>query len=298
MDAIIDQYLNYLVVEMGYGRNTLESYGHDLHSFSRFLQQKKIFCLSQVTAEYVLGYVRRERMRGLSARSLARQLSCLRSFFAYCFREKILETDCTQNLEAPRLHRKLPFALTRFEMDKLLQAPLANSAPTPENRRDKAMLELMYASGLRVSELVSFQVSQIYLNEGYVLVRGKGNKQRVIPVGSSALDAIKIYLEEARPLLAKNRKSPYLFISRRGTALSRQMFWINIKRYGLMQGIKTRLTPHVLRHSFATHLLEGGADLRSVQVMLGHADITTTQIYTHLSRKHLLSVHEKFHPRG
>lgn len=297
VEAFIDQFLNYLVTEKGLSRNTLESYGHDLRLFAQFLARpnragKKD---SPPTSDDILNYLIWRRKSGVTARTLSRNLSTIRGFVQFCCQERLLPTDSSQNIDLPKLQKKLPHVLSTQDIEKLLVAP---DLTAPLGLRDKAMLELLYASGLRVSELVGLTINQLYQREGYVIVKGKGSKERLVPVGSSALRAIARYLEEGRPSLMKKKEGVDLFVTNRARKMSRQMFWNRIKMYGLKLGIKTNLTPHVLRHSFATALLEGGADLRAVQVMLGHADISTTQIYTHVSRKHLLEIHEKFHPRG
>ncbi len=297
LDSFIDQFLNYLVTEKGLSRNTLESYGHDLRLFSQFLARRAsgIKKDSAPTSDDILHYLIWRRKSGVGARTLSRNLSALRGFIQFCCQERLISEDASQNIELPKLQTKLPHILATQDLEKLLNAP---DLTDPLGLRDKAMLELLYASGLRVSELVGLTFNQLYQREGYVLVKGKGGKERIVPVGTSALKAIGRYLEEGRPRIMKKKEGTILFVNNRGQKMSRQMFWIRLKMYGLQQGIKTRLTPHVLRHSFATALLEGGADLRAVQVMLGHADISTTQIYTHVSRKHLQAIHEKFHPRG
>ncbi|MBI4411735.1 MAG: site-specific tyrosine recombinase XerD [Deltaproteobacteria bacterium] len=330
LDLLIDQFLNYLTVEIGLSKNTLEAYGHDLRLWAEYLQGEKnrtpLLCkegmgeverrrsslsgslphpaspykgeefdISKVTPEMILHFLIRRKNQKVNSRTLARNLTVLRSFFQFLYREKIIPLDITQNMDLPKIHRKLPYVLSGMEIDRLLSAP---ELTDPAGLRDKAMLELLYATGLRVSELVGLKMIHLHMAEGYLLAYGKGAKERVVPIGSSAVKAIKVYLADGRPKLVKERESPYVFVNNRAKRLSRQAFWMNLRKYGLKKGIKTHLSPHVLRHSFATHLLEGGADLRSVQVMLGHADISTTQIYTHVSRKRLIEIHEKFHPRG
>lgn len=292
----IDRFLTYIRVEKGLSRNTLESYGHDLGLWLGFLQEKKKGDdLRSLLEEDILEYLIWRKKREIKSQTLARNLVVLRNFFQFCFQEHLIPADISQNVELPHFHRKLPHVLPAHEIDRLFAGP---SNKNPKGLRDRAMLELLYATGLRVSELVSLKLGQLNRQAGYLIAFGKGSKERMVPIGQSALTALGAYLEKGRPLLLGKKNLPYLFVSRRGGRLSRQAFWMGLKRYGLIKGIKGKLSPHVLRHSFATHLLEGGADLRSVQVMLGHADIATTQIYTHVSRKHLLEVHEKYHPRG
>lgn len=295
LDLLVDRFLNHIRVERGLAKNTVESYGRDLRLWGTFLQQKSPSLLgdpSLIGPEKILEFL--IWRKGAKTRTLARNLVVLRSFFNFCFEEKILPADITQNVDIPKLSRKLPHVLSQVEINLLLSAP---EAKTPLGLRNRAMLELLYASGLRVSELVGLKMTDIYLAEGYLLAFGKGAKERMVPIGRAAREAIGRYVEEGRGKLLKGASSVFMFVGRGRKKITRQMFWTAIKKYGRLQGIKRIVSPHVLRHSFATHLLEGGADLRSVQAMLGHADISTTQIYTHLSRKHLIEVHEKFHPR-
>ena len=323
LDSLIDQFLNYLAVERGLSKNTLEAYGHDLRLWADYVQGEKnrrggpvwppnekgqphkegpftrphrvAPTVEQITPQTILHFLIWRKNQKVNSRTLARNLTAIRNFFQFLTSEKIIPFDITQNMDLPKIHRKLPHVLTSMEIDRLLEAPALDN---PSGLRDKAMLEIIYATGLRVSELVGLKLNSVNQQQGYLLAYGKGSKERLVPVGSSALTALRNYLAMGRPKLLKERQSAYLFLNRRARKLSRQAFWMNLRKYGLKKGIKTRLSPHVLRHSLATHLLEGGADLRSVQVMLGHADISTTQIYTHVSRKRLIEMHEKFHPRG
>lgn len=296
IDSTIDRFLDYILVEKGLSKNTLEAYGHDLRLWCQFLQgKKKPINLKTIKPESILEYLIWRKKSGVKSRTLSRNMIVLRNFFQFCFQENLISVDITQNLDIPTMHRKLPFALSCHEVDKLLSAP---SLDKPRGLRDKAMLELLYATGLRVSELVSLKLNNINQQGGYLVALGKGSKERVVPVGKVAVKAVEEYLGKGRPELVRKKGSPFLFVNGRGGRLTRQAFWTNLRKYGTGLGIKTPITPHVLRHSFATHLLEGGADLRSVQIMLGHADIATTQIYTHVSRKRLIEIHEKYHPRG
>lgn len=292
LDSFIDQFLSFIASEKGFSKNTLESYGRDLRSWADFAGMRT----SPLTAETLIDYLKGRRSQGVSFRTVVRNLSAIRSFLRFCVREHLMEDDFSQLIESPKLMKKLPHALSRIDLDKLLGE--GTDSDTKEVLRNRAMMELMYACGLRVSELVGLKSSQFHSHQGYLIVSGKGSKERIVPVGRSAIQAIQNYLANARPLFLKNKQSPFLFLTRLGRKMSRQSFWMSLRAKAVRAGIKTKVTPHVLRHSFATHLLEGGADLRAVQVMLGHADISTTQIYTHLSRKHLLEVHEKHHPRG
>jgi len=291
-DVLADQFISHLRVERGLADNTIQSYSRDLLRFFQFLEGRKRSPL-HATQDDIMDYMS-TLQKALSIRSCARNLSALKMFFRFLVSEGKIEGSPARLLGAPKLPRKLPAVLTRDEVDMLL------SQPDPSNQRgqrDKAMLELLYATGLRVSELVGLQMSNINLEVGFVRMVGKGSKERMVPMGTKALEGIKGYLSEARGKLLKNNSSSYLFLNSRGAGLTRQGFWKIIKKYGKKAGIRKEITPHKLRHSFATHLLEGGADLRSVQVMLGHADISTTQIYTHITRERLKQIHEKYHPR-
>jgi integrase/recombinase XerD len=291
-DLLADQFVNHLRVEKGLADNTIQSYSRDLLRFSQFLEGRKRSPL-HVTQDDIIAYMS-TLQKGLSARSCARSLSALKMFFRFLVTEGRIESSPARLLGAPKLPRKLPGVLTRDEVDMLLAQP---DSSNQRGQRDKAMLELLYATGLRVSELVGLQRSNVNLEAGYVRMVGKGSKERMVPMGTKALEVLKAYLSEARGKLLKNRSSSYLFLNSRGEGLTRQGFWKIIKKYGKKAGIRKEINPHKLRHSFASHLLEGGADLRSVQVMLGHADISTTQIYTHITRERLKQIHEKYHPR-
>ena len=291
-DVLADQFISHLRVERGLADNTIQSYSRDVLRFFQFLEGRKRSPL-HATQDDIMDYMS-ILQKALSIRSCARNLSALKMFFRFLVSEGKIQGSPARLLGAPKLPRKLPAVLTLDEVDMLL------SQPDPSNQRgqrDKAMLELLYATGLRVSELVGLQMSNINLEAGFVRMVGKGSKERMVPMGTKALEVIKGYLSEARGKLLKNKSSSYLFLNSRGASLTRQGFWKIIKKYGKKAGIRKKITPHKLRHSFASHLLEGGADLRSVQVMLGHADISTTQIYTHITRERLKQIHEKYHPR-
>ncbi len=294
---LVDEFLAYLSLERGYARKTIEAYAADLNDFLSFLEEKGIADLSGLKTPYVLLYLAKLRQRGLSPETIARRLSALRGFFKFLALEHGLAENPLALIEGPKLSRRLPVVLTPEEVEHLLQAPDPNH---PIGLRDRAMLELLYASGLRVSELVGLKLFDLNLEVGFVRVKGKGDKERLVPLGTFAQEMIKRYLKEARPRFLKRRPDePHLFLNRRGRPLSRQRFWQIIKAYALKAGLDPRqITPHVLRHSFATHLLERGADLRTVQLMLGHANLATTQIYTHVQADTLRRVHERFHPRG
>lgn len=294
-DHLLDLYTNYLVVEKGLSSNTLESYTRDL---SRFLDALKAFGISrieEVDNTTILKHLIRLRKKGLGAKSRARHLVSIRGFFRFLVHEKILEHDPSRLVDLPKTGLRLPDVLSADEVMALLNTPDSNK---PTGLRDAAMLELLYAAGLRVSELVFLKVLDVSLDAGFVRVLGKGDKERVVPIGTYAKSKIMLFLESARPRLLKNIQSPYLFVARAGKPMTRQGFWKLLNKYATEAGITKKITPHSLRHSFATHLLEGGADLRAVQMMLGHVDISTTQIYTHVARDRLKQVHGKYHPRG
>lgn len=289
----LDPFLEYLVVERGLAQNTLEAYRRDLARYTDYLTARGRD-LTRLDRTEVPRYLLALREAGLSPRSVARHLSAIRQFHRFLAREGGLPEDPTAHVEASVPWRRLPDVLSAAEVERLL----AGTPRTPIEVRNQAMLELMYASGLRVSELVGLRLGDPDLNVGVVRVTGKGSKERLVPLGEAAAESVKRYLAEGRPRLARERASPHLFLGRHGRGLTREMFWQILKRRARQAGIRRRVTPHTLRHSFATHLLEGGADLRAVQLMLGHADIATTQIYTHVSRAHLQEVYAKFHPRA
>ncbi|RLA96222.1 MAG: site-specific tyrosine recombinase XerD [Deltaproteobacteria bacterium] len=295
MDYLVDSYLHYLVVEKGLSRNTIESYGRDLRVFLDFVEGRGIRSFREVTRGDVLAFLKELQGRGLSVRSVSRALISLRGLFRFLLLEGHLEEDPVEEMEVPRPPRSLPHVLSLQEVERILEAP---DPGTPLGVRDRAMLELLYATGMRVSELAGLAPEGVDIQVGFVRVKGKGDKERVIPIGEVARERLDIYLREGRPRLLKGRESPYLFVNRQGRGLSRQGIWKLIKRYALQAGVLTPITPHTLRHSFATHLLERGADLRFVQVMLGHADIGTTQIYTHLNQEYLRKIYQQYHPRA
>ncbi len=291
----MDQYQTFLVIEKGLSEKTLAAYSTDLMRFCQFLEKKKATSVSQIDTGLILAYLIHLRNRGLRARSRARHLVSLRGFFKFLTAEKIIEKNPAQQVDLPKTGLRLPDVLSVSDVEALIDAPDRSQA---EGLRDAAMLELLYGAGLRVSELIRLAMTGINLEAGFVRVFGKGSKERVVPVGRMALNAIREYLDRSRPLLLKNRSSADLFVTRRGSAMTRQSFWNLVGRYGRLAKLKKKVTPHSLRHSFATHLLEGGADLRAVQMMLGHADISTTQIYTHVAHRQLVEAHKKYHPRG
>jgi integrase/recombinase XerD len=294
-DHLLDLYTNYLVVEKGLSKNTLESYTRDLSRFFDALKEFGVLGIDQVDNTTILKHLIRLRKKGLGAKSRARHLVSIRGFFRFLVQEKVIEHDPSRLVDLPKTGLRLPDVLSADEVASLLNVPDSNK---PTGLRDAAMLELLYAAGLRVSELVSLKVLDVHLDAGFVRVLGKGDKERVVPIGTWAKSKIILFLETGRPPLLKDIQSPYLFVARAGKPMTRQGFWKLLNKYSAIAGITKKITPHSLRHSFATHLLEGGADLRAVQMMLGHVDISTTQIYTHVARERLKQVHNKFHPRG
>lgn len=293
-EPLIEDFLHHLTVERGLAGNSILAYGRDLAKFARFLKLKGR-TPRQVRRGEIDGFARRLAGDGLQAKSIARALNAVRMFYRYLIVEKVVPDDPTTGVRAPRTLKALPRFLTLEEVDHLLHAP---DSATPLGVRDAAMIEVLYATGLRVSELVSLRARDLDLEAGTLRCVGKGNKERLVPMGRKAAQRVRAYLDRARPILAGTRAGAALFLNSRGGPMTRQGFWKILKNYGRGLGLRSRLSPHVLRHSFATHLLERGADLRSVQLMLGHADIATTQIYTHVNRERLRRIYRDFHPRA
>jgi integrase/recombinase XerD len=292
--VLIDDFLHHLTVERGLARNSLLAYGRDLAKFARYLDAKGRQA-RQVRQGEIEEFARRLSREGLAPKSIARALNSVRMFYRYLLLEKVVGEDPTAGIRAPRTWKTLPRFLTLEEVDRLLAAP---EAAPPLGARDAAMVELLYATGLRVSELVSLRLRDLNLDSGYLRCLGKGSKERVVPLGRMAAERLRGYLNRVRPGLLEGAGHPALFVNSRGGSMTRQGFWKILKKYGRAVGLKGKLSPHVLRHSFATHLLERGADLRSVQMMLGHADISTTQIYTHINRARLRTIYRDYHPRA
>jgi len=290
----LDMFIDALWLEEGLAKNTLDSYRLDISQFATWLEREHQGRLLQVDQAQIQRYLA-HRTPITKARSVSRLIASLRRFYRYYLRENRISKDPSALIEAPKLPRSLPKSLNEEEVESLLAAPDIHQII---GVRDKAMLELLYASGLRVSELVGMKVMEVSLNEGVVRVTGKGSKTRLVPMGEVAVEWIQRYMQEARPQILQQRLSDALFVTQRGDAMTRQAFWYLIKRYALQAGIRKQLSPHVLRHAFATHLLNHGADLRVVQMLLGHADISTTQIYTHVARERLKQLHSVHHPRG
>lgn len=291
-ESLVDAFQDTMWLESGLSENTLKAYRTDLLQFSRWLLPRT---LAQAGADDVSAYLAFRFKKGSSARSSARLLSSLRRFFAYLLSKGEITLNPCLNIDAPHIGRPLPSSLTEAEVEKLLEAP---DVTTDLGVRDRSMLELLYATGLRVSELVGLTSTQLNLRQGVVRVTGKGNKDRLVPIGEEALGWLESYLDGARENLVAGRRSEFIFVSRRAEGMTRQAFWYRIKYYAELAGIGTDLSPHTLRHAFATHLLNHGADLRVVQLLLGHSDLSTTQIYTHVARQRLKALHARSHPRG
>jgi integrase/recombinase XerD len=295
MQETLQDYLNYLSVERGLAKNTLESYGRDLRQYLNYLKEKKNLSLPETTQATVIGYLLQLQARGKATATLSRSLAAIKSYYHFMAKENRIVRDPTVNLDAPKQEKRLPRVLSVEDVDHLLEQP---DLKNPVGIRDRAMLEVLYAAGLRVSELVSLKINDLNLETGYLKCFGKGSKERIVPLGTVATKYVKLYQEHARKFLAANPKENTLFLNHHGKGLTRQGFWKIIKKYAESTKLQIDITPHTLRHSFATHLLENGADLRSVQEMLGHADVSTTQIYTHLTKGKIREDYEKAHPRA
>lgn len=297
MQDYIEDFLHYLLVERGLAENTIQSYRRDIEGYTTYLMQvEEINHPNLITRNHIMKFLVFQKDAGKSSRTIARNIAAIRSFHLFLFRDKVCETDPTVYIETPKKEMKLPKVLNPEEVEALLASPKVN---TPFGIRDRAMLELMYATGMRVSELISLNLVDVHLSMGFVRCIGKGNKERIIPIGKIAIEALENYLNKGRVgLMNKKDRTEALFLNHHGNRLTRQGFWKILKQLAKDAGIQKEITPHTLRHSFATHLLENGADLRAVQEMLGHADISTTQIYTHVSKTRLKDVYKKFHPRA
>jgi integrase/recombinase XerD len=293
-EALLDQFLDALWAERGLRQNTLQSYRYDLQLLMA-LQRRRGSSLRRASREDLLHFLALQLRSGRSPRSLSRYLSGFRQFYRWLVREGLLQQDPTALIESPKLGRGLPRALSEQQVTRLLEAP---DTATPIGLRDRTMLELMYASGLRVSELVGLRIENLNLNQGVVRITGKGGKERLVPLGEEAIAWLRRYLEESRPQLMKGQSDPLLFVTARRSGMTRQAFWYAIRKHARSAGIQSAVSPHMLRHSFATHLLNHGADLRVVQLLLGHSDLSTTQIYTHIAREGMKQLHAKHHPRG
>jgi integrase/recombinase XerD len=295
VQGLIDSFIDYMTIECGVAENTRLAYRSDLAKFAGYLAARGHSHPRGITTSLILGFLVQLKDRGYAVATISRVLAALRMFYRYLAVEGIVERNVTAALDSPRLWRRLPSVLSPAEVDQLLKAPQPDTA---FGLRDKAVLELLYATGLRAAEIGSLDVDSIHFDYGYLRCIGKGSKERLVPVGRTALDVARRYLFESRPRILRGRISPALFVSRSGRRLSRLQIWRLVKKYARQAGIRKNLYPHALRHSFATHLLAGGADLRSVQEMLGHASIITTQIYTHVDKDRLKEIHRRYHPRG
>jgi len=295
LESGVDLFLDHLRIERGLSRNTLLAYGRDLSRFLRFCEKRAVRDARDVDSRHVLAWLVSLSGEALSIRSQARMLVTLRGLFRHLRGERHIEIDPAAEIDSPRPGRRLPEVLSVDDIDRLLVAP---DASTPRGLRDQAMIETLYATGLRVSELIGLRTADVNLDHGILVTLGKGKKQRVVPVGEAARDRLRDYLRDARPGFDRGRNAAALFLTDRGRGMTRQGFWKLLARHALRAGITRPISPHKLRHSFATHLLERGAELRAVQAMLGHADVTTTQIYTHLSSTRLREVYRTHHPRA
>ena len=295
LNALARQFLDYLVVEKGLSEKTITSYQGDLSRYFLYLRSNGVEDVSCNDMPLILGHLAEMEKTSLSPRSRARHMAALRGFYRFLVQEGVLAEDPSRRVGLPKIGLKLPEVLSVAEVERLLAAP---DTSEPGGVRNAAMIEILYAAGLRVSELVTLRRNDVNTEAGFLRVMGKGSSERVVPIGMHAQARLDVYLQTARPVLLKGRESAYLFVARAGKAMTRQGFWKILKKIAQQAGIRKEITPHSLRHAFASHLLEGGADLRSIQMMLGHADISTTQIYTHVARKQLQKIHEKYHPRG
>lgn len=296
MESFLKEYLATLTIEKNLSENTINSYKSDLTSFLNFITQSGIDDLSDIKTTHITSFFKLLKEAGLNETSAARYFSSLKGFFKYLYRNEYIKINPVERISPPKISRKLPEVLNVREINLILEQP---NVKDTIGLRDKAILELFYACGTRISELINIKVNDLFLSEEVIRVFGKGSKERLIPIGSSAIKWIIEYLKKSRPLLVKNIKSEnYLFLNQRGTKFSRMGIWKIVRQYVKKAGIEKNVHPHTFRHSFATHLIEGGADLRAVQEMLGHSDISTTQIYTHIDRDYIKLVHKKFHPRG
>ncbi len=294
LEQYIDLFTDFLRVERGVSDNTIQAYTHDLRKYDAYLSGLGIGSFASFEKKQIVQFIHNQKDKGFSSVSIARNLSAIKSFYRFLIRERILKKDPSSTIESPKLWKKVPEILHPKEVDKLLSEP---NIRNPKGLRDKAILELMYATGLRVSEVSSLLLGNLNLEVGFLRVLGKGRKERIVPFGKKSAHFLSRYIQESRPKILKDHKSQHLFISSYKRKLSRQSIWKMIKFYLKKARVRKDVYPHTLRHSFATHLLEGGADLRSVQEMLGHSSISTTQIYTHINRARLKEIHQKFHPR-
>ncbi|MGD6815673.1 site-specific tyrosine recombinase XerD [Metabacillus sp. 113a] len=296
MNDQLKDFIHYMVVERGLSQNTVVSYERDLKNYLLFLKGQDLDNVNKIARIHIIQFLKSLKESGKSSKTIARHVASLRAFHQFLLRERAADQDPSVHIESPQIERTLPKVLSLPEVEKLMDTPLMNS---PYGYRDRAMLELLYATGIRVSEMTELNLADVHLEMGFIRCFGKGSKERIVPIGRTASSAIREYLEKGRVKLASRKEtSDALFLNHHGKRITRQGFWKNLKKIALEAGIQKELTPHTLRHSFATHLLENGADLRAVQEMLGHADISTTQIYTHVTKSRLKDVYQQFHPRA
>lgn len=295
MEDHLQSFIHYLTVEKGLSKNTLESYKRDLKQFTAYLISSGNNKIEEISRQNIVAYLMVLREQGKASSTISRNMASIRAFFQSLLKDQKITSDPSIHLETPKIERRLPKVLSIAEVETLLQTPQSS---TSFGQRDRAMLELLYATGIRVSELISLSLEDVHLQMGFVKCLGKGSKERVIPLGRAAIETLEQYIQVGRHKLDKTKRSKALFLNHHGNSISRQGFWKIIKKHAKDAGIKKEIMPHTIRHSFATHLLENGADLRSVQEMLGHADISTTQIYTHVTKTRLKDVYSKAHPRA
>ena len=295
MEGYVEQFIHYLAVERGLAKNTLESYGRDLKQFQGYIKKNSDKKIEESTNTLITEYLGVLKEQGKAVSTISRNIAAIKSFYQYLVKKEYLKQDPSERLETPKIEKKLPKILSIGEVESLLKQPNVKNAG---GIRDKAMLELLYATGIRVSEIIGLNISDINLEMGYIRCYGKGTKERIVPLGSIAIKSVREYIQKGRLNIVRSSEEAALFINHHGKRLTRQGFWKIIKKYAAQAQITKEITPHTLRHSFATHLLENGADLRSVQEMLGHADISTTQIYTHINKNPLKEVYDRAHPRA
>lgn len=295
MRELIDTFLNYLSVERGLSNNTISAYRRDLNLYVGFLLKNQIDALGKASKNDIVNFMLFQKDQGLSVNSISRRLTAVRIFYRFLVRERLLKTDPSSLVDSPKTWKKIPDALSLNEIELLINQPNIRKM---QGIRDRAVLEVLYATGMRVSEVVNLKLDNVKLDVGFVRCIGKGNKERIIPLGKKAIESINRYLSDSRVSFLNKKESDFLFLNRFGNKISRQSLWKLIKKYAKSAKIKNPIKPHILRHSFATHLLEHGADLRSVQEMLGHSNISTTQIYTHINKDRLKTIHKTFHPRA
>lgn len=295
-EDMLQSFATYLLVVRGLSKNTVESYSRDISKFFNHLKKNSVLDIKKVKPSHISNFIENLNKKSLNIKSINRNIVSIKQFYKFILIENIIKTDPTENIITPKMKQSIPEVLSLEDIEKILTMPLRNLSY--EGLRDAAMLEVLYASGLRVTELVELKQNSVNLEQGFLLVFGKGGKERLVPLGRKSIEKLINYLENSRQFLMKNKISDYLFVTRRGSKFTRQGFWKLLKKYSSEAGIIKKISPHTIRHSFATHLLERGADLRTIQVLLGHSDISTTQIYTHVEKERLKEIHKQFHPRS